>query len=68
VTVSVTVETDGRLPSGQSLGEAVEEVDAETAGACRYFMVNCAHPSHFAAAVEAGGAWIGRLGGVRSNA
>jgi S-methylmethionine-dependent homocysteine/selenocysteine methylase len=68
ITISFTVETDGRLPSGQSLGEAIEEVDAETEAAAHYFMVNCAHPTHFAAAVEAGGAWIDRLAGVRCNA
>jgi S-methylmethionine-dependent homocysteine/selenocysteine methylase len=68
VTISFTVETDGRLPSGQPLGEAIAEVDAETGTAARYFMVNCAHPTHFSSAVEAGGPWIGRLGGVRCNA
>ena len=68
VTIAFTVETDGRLPSGQPLGEAIEAVDAETAGAALCFMVNCAHPTHFAAAVEAGGPWLDRLGGVRANA
>lgn len=68
ITISFTVETDGRLPSGQPLGEAIEQVDAETGSTARYFMVNCAHPTHFAAAVEAGGAWVERLGGIRSNA
>jgi homocysteine S-methyltransferase len=67
-TISFTVETDGRLPSGQPLGEAIEAVDAATGGSARYFMVNCAHPTHFAAAVETGGAWLDRLGGVRCNA
>jgi S-methylmethionine-dependent homocysteine/selenocysteine methylase len=47
VVLSFTVETDGRLPSGQPLREAVEQADAETAGSVSYFMVNCAHPSHF---------------------
>ena len=28
--ISFTVETDGRLPSGQALGEAIEQVDDET--------------------------------------
>jgi S-methylmethionine-dependent homocysteine/selenocysteine methylase len=68
VTISFTVETDGRLPSGQPLGEAIEEVDAETGASALYFMVNCAHPTHFAAAVESGGGWLGRLGGIRANA
>jgi S-methylmethionine-dependent homocysteine/selenocysteine methylase len=68
VTISFTLETDGRLPSGEELGEAIERVDAQTAGAAAYFMVNCAHPSHFAAVVEAGGGWIDRLAGIRANA
>lgn len=68
VTISFTVETDGRLPSGQPLAEAIAEVDAETDAAARYLMVNCAHPTHFAAAVESGGPWLERLGGIRCNA
>jgi S-methylmethionine-dependent homocysteine/selenocysteine methylase len=66
--ISFTVETDGRLPSGQPLGEAIEEVDAETAGAAAYFMVNCAHPAHFGPSLRAGGAWLRRLAGARANA
>jgi S-methylmethionine-dependent homocysteine/selenocysteine methylase len=66
--ISFTLETDGRLPSGQGLGEAIELVDTETDGAAAYFMVNCAHPSHFAAVIEAGGPWLQRLGGIRANA
>jgi homocysteine S-methyltransferase len=68
VSISFTLETDGRLPSGEPLPEAIERVDATTAGAAAYFMVNCAHPSHFADVVERGGAWIERLGGIRANA
>src|SRR3954468_12709900 len=45
--ISFTVETDGRLPTGQELGEAIDQVDGETGGAPAYFMVNCAHPTHF---------------------
>lgn len=67
VAVSFTVETDGRLPSGQPLAEAIEEVDRETAGAAAYFMVNCAHPTHFLPALEAAGPWH-RVLGVRANA
>jgi S-methylmethionine-dependent homocysteine/selenocysteine methylase len=52
--VSFTVETDGRLPSGQPLQEAIEQVDEETDGAAAYFMVNCAHPTHFAHVLEPG--------------
>ena len=66
VVVSFTVETDGRLPSGQSLAEAVTEVDEATDGAAAYFMVNCAHPTHFLAVLEEG-AWLARVKGVRAN-
>jgi S-methylmethionine-dependent homocysteine/selenocysteine methylase len=68
VSVSFTVETDGRLPSGQSLREAIEQVDAETDGATAYFMINCAHPTHFADAIEVGEPWVERIGGLRANA
>jgi S-methylmethionine-dependent homocysteine/selenocysteine methylase len=64
--ISFTVETDGRLPSGQPLGEAIEQVDAETGSAPAYFMVNCAHPTHFADALD--GPWRERIVGIRANA
>jgi S-methylmethionine-dependent homocysteine/selenocysteine methylase len=67
VVISFTVETDGRLPSGQALGEAIEQVDAGTGGAAAYFMVNCAHPTHFAGVLEPA-PWIDRLRGLRANA
>ena len=66
--VSFTVETDGKLPTGQPLHEAIEQVDAETDGGAAYFMVNCAHPAHFAGALDHDGAWLTRLGGLRANA
>ena len=68
VVISFTVETDGRLPSGQALGEAIEQVDAETGGAAAYFMVNCAHPTHFAHVLEDGAPWLERIVGLRANA
>jgi S-methylmethionine-dependent homocysteine/selenocysteine methylase len=66
--ISFTVETDGRLPSGQSLGEAIEEVDARTGGSAAYFMINCAHPTHFAHVLEEDGGWRSRIRGLRANA
>ena len=68
VVISFTVETDGRLPTGDALGSAVEAVDAATDGYPAYFMINCAHPSHFSEALEAGGEWTGRICGIRANA
>lgn len=66
--ISFTVETDGRLPSGQSIGDAIEEVDAATDASPAYYMINCAHPTHFADALAGNAAWLGRLGGLRANA
>ncbi len=68
VVVSFTVETDGRLPSGQALDEAIEQVDAESDGAPAYFMINCAHPTHFEHVLAQGEPWLERLGGLRANA
>lgn len=68
VAISFTLETDGKLPSGHSLQEAVEAVDAATAGAPVYYMINCAHPTHFDSVVAKAGAWRERIGGLRANA
>jgi homocysteine S-methyltransferase len=68
VSISFTVETDGRLPSEEPLGEAIERVDAGTASGAAYFMINCAHPSHFGGVIDGGGPWLQRLGGIRANA
>jgi len=67
VVISFTVETDGKLPTGQPLPEAIQEVDAATGRAPAYYMINCAHPSHFEAVLD-GQAWMARLRGIRANA
>jgi homocysteine S-methyltransferase len=66
--IAFTVETDGRLPSGQSLRDAVEEVDRETGSTPSYYMINCAHPSHFEHVLEPGAPWLERIRGLRANA
>jgi S-methylmethionine-dependent homocysteine/selenocysteine methylase len=68
VVISFTVETDGRLPSGQALSEAIEHVDEQTDGATAYFMINCAHPTHFERTLDDGGSWVERIHGLRANA
>jgi S-methylmethionine-dependent homocysteine/selenocysteine methylase len=68
VAISFTVETDGRLPSGQPLGEAIQQVDDETDRGPAYFMINCAHPTHFDAVVGAEEPWRKRIRGLRANA
>ena len=65
--VSFTVETDGKLPTGQTLREAIEAVDAASDPAPVYYMINCAHPAHFEEVVAGGGAWLGRIRGIRAN-
>lgn len=68
VAISFTVETDGRLPSGDALSDAITAVDEATGGYPLYYMINCAHPDHFRNAVSAGEAWTTRIGGLRANA
>jgi S-methylmethionine-dependent homocysteine/selenocysteine methylase len=68
VAISFTVETDGKLPSGQTLQSAIEQVDAATARGAAYFMINCAHPTHFAEVLSRDAAWVRRIRGVRANA
>ena len=66
--ISFTVETDGHLPSGQPLKEAIAQVDSDARRAPAYFMINCAHPTHFAGPVNNSGDWLGRIQGIRANA
>ena len=66
--ISFTVETDGRLPSGQALSGAIQQVDDATGGAPAYYMINCAHPTHFESVLEPSAAWAERIGGLRANA
>ena len=64
--ISFTVETDGRLPTGQPLQEAIEQVDGATAMYPVYYMLNCAHPEHFQRVLEK--PWARRIRGLRANA
>jgi homocysteine S-methyltransferase len=66
--LSFTLETDGRLPSGQSLVEAIERVDAESDDYPAYFMINCAHPTHFEDMLDELGPKVRRVRGLRANA
>lgn len=66
--ISFTLETDGCLPTGEKLSEAIARVDANTTTRPAYYMINCAHPDHFLHIASEGGNWIDRLGGVRANA
>ena len=67
VAVSFTVETDGHLPSGQPLGDAITDVDRATDGYASYYLINCAHPTHFRTEFDTTAEWIERLRGLRCN-
>jgi S-methylmethionine-dependent homocysteine/selenocysteine methylase len=68
VAISFTLETDGRLPNGEGLGEAIEKVDEATDGGPSYYMINCAHPTHFDDVLVEDEPWIDRIRGLRANA
>ena len=65
--ISFTLETDGRLPTGMPLKDAIMATDAATSEGPAYYMINCAHPTHFDHVLEAGAAWVMRLRGLRAN-
>jgi len=70
--ISFTVETDGKLPSGETLAAAILAVDADAGAsgheAPAYYMINCAHPTHFESVVSEAGRWRERIQGLRANA
>jgi S-methylmethionine-dependent homocysteine/selenocysteine methylase len=68
VVISFTVETDGRLPTGETLKDAIAQVDEASGNAPAYYMINCAHPTHFRDALASREAWVKRIGGLRANA
>ena len=68
VVISFTVETDGKLPTGQSLQNAIASVDSATNNAPIYYGINCAHPLHFSHILQQGGDWTNRIKTIRANA
>jgi len=66
--ISFTLETDGRLPTGQSLGDAIVEADTATGHWPIHYMINCAHPDHFMSVLDGQDSWTQRIGGLRVNA
>jgi len=66
--ISFTLETNGKLPTGQTLKEAITEVDEATDNAVAYYMINCAHPTHLASSVNPSEPWANRIRGIRVNA
>jgi S-methylmethionine-dependent homocysteine/selenocysteine methylase len=68
VVIGFTVETDGRLPSGQTLAQAITMVDRATDNGPAYYMINCAHPDHFKTALTTDEPWVKRIRAIRANA
>ncbi len=68
VVISFTVETDGRLPTGDTLRDAIHAVDEASSSYPAYYMINCAHPTHFMSVLSGDEEWTKRIGGIRANA
>jgi S-methylmethionine-dependent homocysteine/selenocysteine methylase len=68
VAISFTVETDGNLPTGQSLKNAIIQTDTATDCYPAYYMINCAHPTHFKHLLNDKEQWLERIRGFRANA
>lgn len=68
VVICFTVETDGRLPTGHTLKQAIAAVDGSTGAYPAHFMINCAHPTHFMDTLDDGDDWTRRIRGIRANA
>jgi S-methylmethionine-dependent homocysteine/selenocysteine methylase len=68
VAIHFTVETDGRLPSTEALGDAIAAVVDATDDGPAYFGINCAHPTHFDDVLASAGEWRERIRGLRPNA
>jgi S-methylmethionine-dependent homocysteine/selenocysteine methylase len=68
VALSFTVETNGRLPTGEALQGAIEQVDEATSHYPCYCIINCAHPTHFERVLATGEPWVARIRGLRANA
>ncbi len=65
--ISFTLETDGRLPTGETLAQAITTIDRKTGNAPAYYMINCAHPTHFEHVLAEDAPWMIRIGGLRAN-
>lgn len=68
IVISFTVGVNGNLPNGQTLKSAIECVDEATDNAPIYYMINCAHPTHFDHVLVADENWTTRIRGLRANA
>ena len=66
--IGFTTETDGRLPSGMTLENAIQAVDEASDYGPAYYMVNCAHFDHFSTSLADNANWTQRIRGIRANA
>lgn len=66
--ISFTLETDGQLPNGESLQSAIAAVDGYPGTNVAYYMINCAHPTHFQHLFEDDAPSMERVRAVRANA
>ena len=67
VVISFSLEINGRLLDGGSLEDAINAIDKATNNGPAYYMINCAHPTHFENILEHKN-WTRRIRGIRANA
>jgi len=66
--LSFTVETDGKLPDGETLEEAIEKTEVATGNYPLHYMINCAHPDHFKNRLSDSSPYLKKIKGIRANA
>ncbi len=66
--VSFTIETDGRLASGELVATIIAETDRLTGGYADFYLINCAHPLHVERAFASESTEMSRISGIRVNA
>jgi len=68
VAISFTLGTDGCLPTGLNLVDAIEQVDTAAGGGPDYYMINCVHPVYFTETLASGDPRLKRVQGLMPNA
>jgi len=67
VVISFAIESNGNLPSGQSLKRAIEQVDQATSNTPSYYMIDCAHPAYLQSRLPINESWTDRIYGIVGN-
>ncbi|MDQ0314097.1 homocysteine S-methyltransferase family protein [Amorphus orientalis] len=66
IAVSLSSDAEGRLPSGEPLGDAIEKIDRATGDGPAYYMISCVRPDQFETVLQ--DPWTSRIQGLRTRA